>query len=345
MEFTARIGKREGLARSIARSGALGLIERLPASRTLLALNYHRIGDPLSTPYDPTVYSATANELRLQMEYVSRHCTVISVSEVLRWLEEGNPPAKRACYALITFDDAYLDNYEIAFPILKSIGIPAVFFVPTAFIGTGRVPWWDAIAFLLKNSRRRIFPLAYPTMIKIDLESNPLLLELSRLLAMYKQPSMTDGERFLSELAEACEASLPGVSAERSFCNWLELRQMLDAGMAVEAHTHTHPILSQLPEDQQQIELATCSNLIKERLGLAPRTLAYPVGMHSSFTEATKHAATRAGFKAAFSFYGGMNSFPLRDPLDLRREAVGYQSIERFRSQVATGRAWGGIWP
>lgn len=342
---SARPGKREQLARFIAGSGLLGVLEGAPASQSLLVLNYHRVGNSESTPYDPTVYSATAEELRLQMEYVQRHCQVVSLGEVLGWIERGTKPAKRTCYVLVTFDDAYIDNYEIAFPILKLVGIPAVFFVPTAFTGTARLTWWDEIAYQLKRTERRRFTLSYPDTLEVDLDSRTLIQELGAVLGLYKEPATKDGDRFLQDLAHACDLPRPDSTAERCFCDWDELRAMLQSGMAVEAHTHTHPVLSQISADAQMEELVTCRDLLKEHLGIAPDTIAYPVGMRNSFTEETENAARRAGFRAAFSFYGGTNRIPLENPMDIRREAIGYQSMERFRAQVANGRAWSGFWP
>ena len=38
---------------------------------------------------------------------------------------------------IITFDDAHLTNYTVAFPALQKYGMTACFFIPTAFVGRG----------------------------------------------------------------------------------------------------------------------------------------------------------------------------------------------------------------
>ena len=43
----------------------------------------------------------------------------------------------------ITFDDGYLDNFEVAAPILRRHKLPATFFVTTGFVGSTLVPFWD----------------------------------------------------------------------------------------------------------------------------------------------------------------------------------------------------------
>lgn len=42
---------------------------------------------------------------------------------------------------IVTFDDAYRDTLEVAWPVLRALDVPAVVFVPTAYIG--QASSWD----------------------------------------------------------------------------------------------------------------------------------------------------------------------------------------------------------
>lgn len=59
----------------------------------------------------------------------------LSVNEALRYLATGVNPYPGKKPVLITFDDGYIGNYTIAFPLLRSLRHRAVFFVHTDFVG------------------------------------------------------------------------------------------------------------------------------------------------------------------------------------------------------------------
>jgi hypothetical protein len=114
----------------------------------VLALNYHRIGDPRLSPFEPDVFSATAEGFREQVEFLARNFDVVRPEDV------SAAAAPRGRRLLITFDDGYRDNYELAYPALRANGVPATFFVTTGFLGRARVSWWDEIAWMVDASTR-----------------------------------------------------------------------------------------------------------------------------------------------------------------------------------------------
>jgi len=344
-------GRRELLARGLLWSGASFLLSQLPARDSLLVLNYHRIGNPDDDLFDPGVFSATADQFNEQVAYLKRHLSPVTLQESLDFIDNaekqkahiGNHKGRR-CRVLITFDDGYLDNFQIAYPILRSHGVQGVFFLATSMVGTCQIPWWDQIAFVVRTARTRRFSLHYPVDLTVDIDGNGLSESLRAILNLHKRPENTDPARFIRELAEVANGdSVPGTL--RRFLNWDEAREMTAGGMAIGSHTHSHHVLSQLEPERQYEELSRSRAILREQLGVEADVLAYPVGKTASFTSETQRVARDAGYRAAFSFYGGTNLPGMTSPYDLKRIGIGDQSRDRFRVQTAVCRATGSYWP
>src|SRR3954447_9440596 len=111
--------KREILARLFGRWGLVGLLERVAAASRpgLIVLTYHRIAEPGADPFYDPVISATPKSFRAEIEWLRRHVRVLALSEVVSMLESGSR-LREPC-ALVTFDDGYRDNFELAAPILS----------------------------------------------------------------------------------------------------------------------------------------------------------------------------------------------------------------------------------
>jgi peptidoglycan/xylan/chitin deacetylase (PgdA/CDA1 family) len=332
------------LARGLFWSGCTFLCDWMPARDSLLVLNYHRIGNPDDDPFDPGVFSATASELSEQISYLKRHASLVTLEEALAFVDGTIHERMRRCRVLITFDDGYLDNYEIAFPILRSHGVQGVFFLTTGLVGSCEVPWWDHAAYLLRTARKRRFSLRYPAELVVDIARDGLTKSLSGILSLYKHPGNADPARFMRELAEDAQAEDPPTT-QRRFLDWEEAREMAAGGMAIGSHTHSHRVLSQLGPEQQRQELAQSRAVLKEQLGREPDALAYPVGLETSFSDQTQQLARETGYRAAFSFHGGTNLPGTTQRYDIKRVGVGGQSWPRFRVQAAICRLTGNYWP
>ena len=338
------ISKRERVASWSARLGITRLFEALPQRPILLVLNYHRIGDPDQTPYDPGTFTATTQEFDQQIDCLKKRFSIITLDEALA-VVEGKQQIPRT-NVLITFDDGYLDNYREAFPVLRAHGVSASFFLPSYFIGTRHLPWWDVIAYVIKRSRKRRIQITYPVAATFDIDQNGLTRTIAQILHLAVQPESRNRDTFLEKLEEACDSARPqGDAAERCFLSWDEAREMLRSGMAFGSHTHSHEILSTLPATDQYQELVRSQAVLKAELGRPIDALAYPVGLKHTFTGETIDAARSAGYRAAFSFYGGLNRPGRMEAFDVRRyPAVWGYSLNRLRLQTAWVSALGEGW-
>ena len=332
------LSKRDRLAKAALQLRVTQALEASPRRKGLTVLTYHRIGDHDLSHYDPAVYSATAEEFDDQVSYLRRFHHVLSLEESISFLHNRNPQAKSGI--LLTFDDGYVDNYQTAFPILRSHGVSATFFLCTTYIGTATIPWWDQIAYLVRKTRNTSIRLDYPEIQQFDLSVGRESV-LRRLLTLFKSPKTTDPHRMIAALEDACEVTSP-VGVERLFLNWEEALEMLNGGMSIGSHTHTHSVLAKLPYEAQVDELRTSKTILEERLRTKIASLAYPVGGTTAFSERTMNAASDAGYRMAFSNYGGFNYPRTVNLFDIRRNSIDHETpLFRFRLQCALGTVAG----
>jgi len=326
-------GKRKLIARVGARTGVTRLVEALPRRPSLLILNYHRVGDAEKTPYDCGSFSCTAGEFEWQVGYLKRRFQIVDLDAAVEIVHGRTKPRRTSL--LITFDDGYRDNYETAFPILRAHGVPASFFLPTAFIGTELLAWWDVIAGILKTSRNERVTIAYPKPAELDLTSPHRSQSIKTALKLFKLPAVTDTERFIRELESACGVERPAGGAERCFMNWDEAREMQAGGMAFGSHSHSHEILGKLPYASQLEQLTLSRRILERELGRSIFTLAYPVGQRESFNDETFQALAAARYTTAFSFYSGVNIPGKIRPYDVLRAGVEDEDRSSFRLRLA----------
>lgn len=142
-----RFSKRSLAARTLEWTGCGSLLRRLPPWRGVLILNYHRIGYPQKSDFDRNLWSATPEDFDAQLAILQRSFDVIGPPDLDRALNDRHSRA-----VMITFDDGYRDNYTHAFASLQRHGLTATFFITTGFLDAHQIPWWDEIAWMVRNS-------------------------------------------------------------------------------------------------------------------------------------------------------------------------------------------------
>ncbi|MCA9019848.1 MAG: polysaccharide deacetylase family protein, partial [Planctomycetaceae bacterium] len=242
------MSKKELLAKALDWTGMNLLARNASVWNGLLVLNYHRVGDINNSVFDHDLWSATAEDFEKQIRFLSLNFDMIRIRDLDHiW----NQPRGR--YVLVTFDDGYIDNYEWAFPIIKSYNAPATFFLTTGFLDDRKVAWWDEIAWMIQNSQRnQIEPNPFfPEGLSLKLEDRSF--SKSRAVKTYWSLKDEQTEDYLNLLAsQTGSGRAPTELAKSLWMTWDMIREMQQAGFDFGGHTVDHPILAQISVDRQR---------------------------------------------------------------------------------------------
>ena len=284
----------------------------------LYCFNYHRIGEASLTEYDPNVFSCNEANFVEHMQYIKKNFTVVTLED-LPEIFKGKITDKR--YALITFDDGYIDNYTKAFPILLENEISATFFLATNFMNNAEIPWWDKIAYLVRHAQVDEIKLDnWPDIITMSKEDVPT--SIRKVLDIVKINNGSTIEEILIELERKLYIPNPDLmNKEPLFMTWDMAREMQSAGMSFGSQTCSHRIMSHLSIDEQDFEAKASKETIEKELNSSIKAFAYPVGGKDSFTADTIEIIKKY-YQVSFSFISGINTSKHLNEFSIERISV-----------------------
>jgi peptidoglycan/xylan/chitin deacetylase (PgdA/CDA1 family) len=277
-------------------------------------LVYHRVAHR----QDSFLPSIPLPVFEKQMECLARHFHVLELSEAVCALEQENVPRNAV---VVTFDDGYLDNFEVAYPVLTALSLPATIFLTTGVIGTDRILWHDRVFRIFQETEATSVQEFGPEKRTLPLDG-PLQRTAARIRVLGHLKRLEPGSRDekIDQLAERLgEADTP--SGGRLMLSWEEVREMHRGGISFGSHTVTHPVLSRISPDRVQREVVESRREIERRLGTPITMFAYPNGRQGDFDETTKRLLKDAGYECALTTVFGSNSPPncRWDRFELRR--------------------------
>src|SRR5260370_28198090 len=109
----------------------LAMFLRRAASSWLTVLTYHRVASPAVSGcsnerlLDDGVVDVNADQLERQLAFIKRWFHPVAIDQIFAFISAGKPLPRNPI--LITFDDGYRANPDVALPILARHGLPATF--------------------------------------------------------------------------------------------------------------------------------------------------------------------------------------------------------------------------
>ena len=331
-----RRGVMAGMLRGALRSG-LWRASRAMAPEGIDILLHHRIANP----NDPAYFgfkgniSATPAEFSRQLDYLQRYHSVVSLAQFEAWLMEGVALPPRP--VLITFDDGYADNHDVALPELRKRSLPAVLFLATGYVGDRQTFFWDGVADAFARTEHR--NPAVPLLGTVDLGSAAARDQAIR--RWIESAKTIDGSLLgpaLADLGRALGCELAARPPRRTHVDWDEVRALADGGFAICAHTVNHPILARVPLSVVEQEVFRSAREIEQHLGRVERTFAYPNGRLQDFLPEHEALLAKLGFVAALRSDGGLAlaAEARRRPHAIRRTCLtSRDDLPRFAAKLS----------
>ena len=321
-----------------------------------MVLVYHRVA---RLPQDPHLLAVTPEHFDEHLLTLRRHYRVVSLSELMEDVARRTRPSPAV---VITFDDGYADNAELALPLLRKHGIAATFYLTSGFVGTTREYLQDDLERLLLlcvqcpeqlhltvggkafswamrsgDSDDRIDATSFGWNIESKTDPTPRHRAHREIHKLLRAIRPLEREGVLEQLRAQCGEPGAARSTHRAM-TWHQAGQMATCKLVtLGAHTVNHPWLAALSPQEQGAEILESKRTLEEQIGRPVSSFAYPYGGRESYTAETMGVLRELGFANACSNFrkriGG-----LTDPFQIPRFVVRNWDGDELLRQLRMGR-------
>lgn len=301
---------------------SLKIFRRIRKKHSCIILLYHRIIDNRSEYLNkgPAVQHHIKH-FRKEIAYLRKNYQILSMDEVAHCIKSGIG-FKRPSMA-ISFDDGYLDNYTLAYPVLKKYGVPATIYLTTSLIGTLERTWPDEIELAIMETQKDEFKLQTlfgdkEVQIKTKGEKEQASMKIAE--ALKNRPD-DERKKIMGEIKKILgeDRNYENNLKPRIMLNWNEVKKMAANGITTGSHSHTHPILSSMPFEKAKEEILNSKKMIEENLGIQVKHFAFPNGKEEDFNEELRNYCQEIGFESVASVIYGTNNTLNGNTMGLKR--------------------------
>lgn len=297
-------------------------------SSCLVAM-YHYVRDVSASPF-PRLRALPPDVFERQLDWLQAHYTVIDLSALEDALDgSASLPPKSA---LLTFDDGFVDHYEVVLPILRRRALSGVFFLAQDACGEApRVLGVHQTQFLLAALGADAFGRAVIQECRAAAAVgtgrwsdaygtdrwDPADERAVKQLLNYDLP-FEESDRVLDALFER------HIGDSRAFACQLYLspahvETMAREGMRFGHHTRRHRVLSRLSVAEQRDELSGGVGWIRGLTGQRRVSFCYPWGGRQTYTADTLRILGECGYSSAFNTVRRPASLETDDRYELPR--------------------------
>ncbi len=260
-------------------------------------LMFHRVVEGVTEGprFHVDAMEVSAPYLELIVQYLKAHYDIISLDEVESYLREKHERR----FVCLTFDDGYLDNYTLAYPVLKRHKVPFTLYLCTAYPDKTAELWPYALEDLVREKDHVELEYAGKTH---RFEGRTVEEKLSMYEALWDlivAAEQADDGSLFKMLFDNNGIELAAYSRSMTV-DWEHVEEMSrDELVTIGAHTTTHRSLGELSSEEAECEILDSKQRIESQINRPVQHFSYPFGSSGAAGSREFEIVKRLGFKTA----------------------------------------------
>jgi peptidoglycan/xylan/chitin deacetylase (PgdA/CDA1 family) len=274
-------------------------------------VNYHNVLDRPLDVFDRRSLRIPADEFLAEMRCLHDRFHPVPLTTLLDMARQGHVDPRAVA---VTFDDGYAGVLRHGLPIMQELGIVATMFVITDALrdapGTLRHHDELEMAFRLTTvPQLRLASFGYPDQsLATEADRMQCLLAVKQQLKTVKDDLRRLAHRtILARLGvtpEQCRRA--AIDDKHRMLDADGLSQLIAAGWTIGSHSRSHRTLSQLGDDELQVEVATSREELERALGVAVTLFAYPYGGAQHVGDVAPRVVAASGYRYGLTAQPGV---------------------------------------
>lgn len=202
-------------------------------------------------------------------------------------------------FVCFTFDDGYVDNFEVAYPIFKKYDCPFTIYVTTDFPDNLAVIWWYVLEDIILGNDTIVLSDGREFNCESLVDKNRTAKLIHEFISHLDPKDLRNTfDRLFVNYSYSFDEKVRELSLNNE-----QIKQLASDNLCtIASHTVTHPLLSGLNAEQQLGELTESKKKLEQLIHKEVHHFAYPFGNNN---DDSVLAAQKAGYKTATLAWGG----------------------------------------
>ncbi|MGA8753737.1 MAG: polysaccharide deacetylase family protein [Candidatus Deferrimicrobium sp.] len=205
------------------------------------------------------------------LDHLLRHFVPVGLGDLLKTIDSGRAFARRSFH--LTFDDGFRELHDVVAPILLRKGVPATFFVNSAFTGNKALCFQHKASILAERAKEGISGAVSRSLMERMKEKGLHCTDIpSAILSIpYSRKEAID------ELGACMGVEFDVyLTKRRPYLDSSQIRRLIGQGFTIGSHSIDHPHYADIDFDEQVRQTLESTRWVREQYALGYGAFAFP---------------------------------------------------------------------